>query len=217
MRFNRKLDRALRALLGCGSLILLTVLIIELSGAPLSPEPEPQTASVPGIRTEQTTPRTDPLPPLSDYAAIIERPLFTPDRRTHAGNLPTTQAAKTKKPAGLPDPSDLVLTAVIITEDTRMAILESDRGKAIHKMAQGESVNGWLLADIQPEAVSLKKGNEVKMLELRIQGSPPPSRRPRPPEPPREPSSESGKAEAGQASPKPESVPVSPPSTEDSG
>ena len=123
-------------------------------------------------------PPTRSLPPLGEYAAMVERPLFAPNRAPNPGANVAPVAGPAQKAGASTDPAEMILTAVMIAKGQRVAILESARGKSLHKVAVGENVNGWTLMAIEPESVSLKKGNEVKMLELRIQGSPPPGKRP---------------------------------------
>ena len=201
MRLNRRLEWLIQVLLGAGSFALLGFLIMELTARPEAGEKPVEAVMLPdGSAGPVPPPRT--LPTLGEYAAIVERPLFAPTRAPYSGATAAPIVGPDQK-AGVPaDAAEMILTAVLIAQGQRLAILESGRGKSLHKVAVGESVNGWTLMAIEAEAVSLKKGNEVKLLELRIQGSPAPGKRPgqEPPKPAK--ASEIGPGDVKPPSPK---------------
>ena len=114
-------------------------------------------------------PADKPVTSLEDYAGIIERPLFSPDRKPYEAEV---VEAKPNRPVPVNTPltkrEDYSLSAVIITDDKRMALIETKNGKKIHRLREGEELDGWTLTDVQPARVSLKKGSEVKELELAV-------------------------------------------------
>jgi hypothetical protein len=113
--------------------------------------------------------------PLGDYDQIIERPLFMQDRRPYVaeGLAQTPQKNRRQKPTARIAQDEYILSAVIITSKKRIALLQSQREKKLQKLHQGDELDGWTLTDIQPAWVSLKKGAEIKQLDLTVKGSPP--------------------------------------------
>lgn len=112
----------------------------------------------------------NPVASLDDYAAIIERPLFSEDRRPYE---PEVAEAAPDRPAGpvntpVTKREEYSLSAVIISGDKRIALIETRNGKKIHRLREGEDLDGWTLTEVQPARVSLNKGGEVKDLELRV-------------------------------------------------
>ena len=114
------------------------------------------------------------LSPLSEYSQIIERPLFREDRRPFVPveTVVEENKRKGKSPVSRMKPDELLLLAVIITNETRIALIQSGRNKKIRKVIVGEVIDDWTLDDVQPGLISLKKGDEVKTLELLIKSSP---------------------------------------------
>ncbi|MBI1733225.1 MAG: hypothetical protein HYR49_10745 [Gammaproteobacteria bacterium] len=189
MRLTRNAELILQLILAAGTLALAGVLVVELRARPVEVKAD-SGAKLIAEAPAAPVPDARPFPPVQEYAAITERPLFSPDRKAQiATAAPTAGAAQLS--AGTTDPAEMILTAVVITNERPLAILETARGKGVHKIAVGEAVNGWTLAEIQPEAVVLEKGSEVRTLELRIQGSPAAGKKTAPPlpkqqEPPKE-------------------------------
>ena len=90
--------------------------------------------------------RAAPLPPpapLSQFAEVWQKPLFSPDRK------PTAKAAD----GG--DVGDLALTGVIITSQLRIALLHDKTAKREIQVVQGKPVPGgnWTLAEVNPRSV----------------------------------------------------------------
>jgi hypothetical protein len=110
------------------------------------------------------------------YEEIIHRPLFNDDRKPYVYVEPAVQAkppVKTKeRPAPLSKPQQqLSLTAVVITPETSLAILQAGNTKTLQRVRLGETIDGWTLAEIQEQAIVLKQGEQVQTLELEIKGS----------------------------------------------
>ncbi len=99
-----------------------------------------------------------PLPAISAFSDIAERPLFVEARRPPAPAVET--AAK-----GEPAPQwNLVGTA--ITSGGRAALLFDERTREFLVMRPGTRQAGWALADIQAERVVLEKGQSKHEIEL---------------------------------------------------
>jgi type II secretory pathway component PulC len=107
---------------------------------------------------------------ISDYEEIINRPLFFEDRKPFvyvAPQIPQKKEQKKKRPVAKKK-EEYALNAVIITSDKKIAIIQTGRNKTSQRIPQGETIEGWLLDDIQPHSVVLKKGSETKNLELEV-------------------------------------------------
>ena len=66
--------------------------------------------------------------------------------------------------------NEYFLSAIIITNNKRIALLKSKRNKRLQKLNEGDELNGWTLTDIQPAQVSLLKGTEIKLMDLEVKG-----------------------------------------------
>lgn len=100
--------------------------------------------------------------PLQAYAEIADRPLFQPSRRPAPPPPPSPAAVIAEAPAPAPAPSPppppppvlspLTLLAVAISADRREAVLGLPGGKS-STMAEGDSLEGWVLAKVLPDRV----------------------------------------------------------------
>ena len=157
----------LTTVLGFVCALLLAILVSEL----LFP-PSPSVVSPEASRTPQS-----PLPvkkddfslsPLSQFQAIVERPLFLQSRRPIPGA--TTEASPTaSKETRL---NQYSLSAVVIVPDKRLALLRSTTDKKIHKIEEGQDLQGWKLKEIKDESALFQQVNESQ--ELRLQRKTPP-------------------------------------------
>jgi hypothetical protein len=195
MRLNQQLEWLIQVILGACVVALPAFMMMEINVRPATEATTLASVATPEIPSGPApSPRS--LPPVREYAAMLERPLFSPTRAPGSATPAQTTNGVAQKIGAPADAPEMILSAVLINKGQRLAILESARGKDLHKTSVGEIVNGWTLVAIDPEAVSLRKGSEVKRLELRIQGSPEPGKKPRQEPPKSAKSSETGKGEA---------------------
>ena len=114
--------------------------------------------------------------PISDYAVILDRPLFSKDRKPYVPveqSVPTHFTVKNIKD-NRNNMDSYLLTAIIITDDKRIALIKSNRGK-FFRLGVGEDIGGWTLSRVEPHEVSLTRGSETKTLELQVIKSPNPA------------------------------------------
>lgn len=93
--------------------------------------------------------------PFEHYAETLERPLFSYDRRPHDG--------------AVEDASDielLRLLGIVITSDKTEALFLSISGKEVVHGLIGEEVEGWEIASIQADGVTLSRGGKIKEMKL---------------------------------------------------
>jgi hypothetical protein len=116
-------------------------------------------ATAPGDAAHPSTvhaPPTFSLPPLQNFAAVAERPLFMPDRQ------PPAQA----RAQGTGAWSTLSLAGVIVTPDARQALIAHGQPPAIAHLQEGQSVDGWTLRSIAVDRVVVANGHEQHELRL---------------------------------------------------
>ncbi len=177
---NETLAKAVKITLLCLGVICTGLLLYELNRDYSLDSSELATNT-----DEPDTQETEQLRELlaqSEYTEIIERPLFMADRRPF---VPDTSVAEEEiqqrqRPVRARDNSnqEYLLSAVIITEDKRIALLSSRQNRKLQKVALGDKIDGWTMTDIQSRQVSLTRGTEVKVLELLVKKSPATTRQP---------------------------------------
>lgn len=104
------------------------------------------------------------VPPLENFAAVWERPLFSPDRKPIAAPAGATNNANT---------GDFELTGVIILPGLHMALLrEKNTGRTL-RVRQGQSANGATVVEVKPRSAIVEiKGSRTE-LPLKVGPSPP--------------------------------------------
>jgi hypothetical protein len=113
------------------------------------------------------------FPDITAFDEIIERPLFNETRLpSEAQKQEQTVVNSRKKNNQTRNIQEQIsLSAVVITQDTQIAILQKGREKALQRVSMGETIDGWTLEDVSSHSIRLVKGNETKNLELEIKNS----------------------------------------------
>lgn len=113
----------------------------------------PQALPAVPVGSKPTSARPAPLPPpsfsrppLEFYRAVVERPLFSMERR------PEKDAAD----GGVP--MELSLVGVAISPEGKTALLKSKKGLTT-RAPVGEWVEGWKVEEIKPDQVLLRRGH----------------------------------------------------------
>ena len=97
------------------------------------------------------------LAPLSNFSAVTERPLFSPDRR------PAPEAGET-----LGSWSALTLAGIVVTPEAREVLIAHGTPPKIVHLQEGQSVDGWIVRSIEPDRIVVANGSEQH--ELRFLG-----------------------------------------------
>lgn len=125
----------------------------------------------PAPASSAPAPRGNPLwsVPLSVLTGTQERPIFSatrrpPPRAVAAAPAEQPQAPPPPKPVEGPPP--LMLVGAVVGEGDAIAILINRTDQKIIRLRQGESLNGWSLAAVQPREVTLKQGDRSEVLAL---------------------------------------------------
>jgi hypothetical protein len=141
------------AAVSAGALVLELTWPHELEAPAFVPEPT----------TKVDTPGGDALSvgPLAEYLPVSERPLFTPDRRPFVvvAEVPPTPRAAPR--------AEFELTAVIIASTTQLALLRSNLTPTVQRLTLNQTIDGWTLAAVAPNAVVLSSGTDTMTIPLR--------------------------------------------------
>jgi hypothetical protein len=90
----------------------------------------------------------------SGFEAIVKRPLFSQTRRPSPPPEPAPPpiSASQEPPAA---PLAATLIGIVISPDMRSAVLRMADGKNV-AVAEGDSVDGWKLSEVMPDAARFK-------------------------------------------------------------
>ena len=170
MSLNLDSVRFIRATLLVLCVALVGVTAYELVRPYRLPATAPVEQNDPPATTDEATPTTaegatdGAIPPLSAFSEIIERPLFITNRK------PFVQPASTpKRSAPKPDtPEQVLLSAIVITDEQRLALVYTDRDKKLQQLRQGEEFKGWTLTELRTSGIFLKKGQRTRYVQLAV-------------------------------------------------
>jgi len=115
------------------------------------------------------------LPEVSQFAQMVERPLFMETRRP-SPPLPPGPPAKTEPPA----PVTFKLMGVLETPEGRMALIADAKGK-YKRFKLNDSIEGWEIASIKPDRLILQNAGtneDLALLKKKPKGTKPPAETP---------------------------------------
>jgi general secretion pathway protein N len=139
-----------------------------------TPPAEPESTAAPvdsGPQGERSAADAQP-PPRDEYAEVVERPLFLPDRRPppeEEVEEPEPEAVETAELDGVD------LTAVIITPDEVSAWLRAPGESKLQKRLLGEDFLGWTVKVIEPALIVFERQGETDEIHLRDYAKAPPA------------------------------------------
>ena len=160
------------------TVVLAAALGIEWLGWP--PEPSQRTGNngqAPHSDQETKQPNNPmrllvPLEDKEQYAVIMERPLFLPDRRPPEDE---PEEPETKTPLPDPDLTGLKLTAVLITPLVRTAWVQDPKEKDLVEVRPGDSLGGWAVKQVLSDRLLLERQGQTDTLILRDYKNAPPT------------------------------------------
>ena len=130
-----------------------------------APSPSPAAEALPGVSEPPLAGELlAPPPPKEDYASVIERPLFLPDRRPPPDEPEQEDEAE---PETLTELDGMDLTAVVITPTTVSAWIRRPNEREIQRLRLGDDFEGWVVKTIEPDRVVLERQGETDQLVLR--------------------------------------------------
>lgn len=119
----------------------------------VGPMPAPQDAA------------TFALPRVETFAAIVERPIFSPTRRPP----PEAEVALDEAFSNL----DLLLVGVVISSDERIAIVLPKNHTEVVRLGAGDLFQGWTVDMIEPDRVTFRRDGLEEQIELSYDRPPP--------------------------------------------
>lgn len=113
----------------------------------------PASVAAPAPASPLSAPSLDPapvfaMPPLSSFADVLARPLFSETRRR-----PKVSSSPDGKPA------DFTLVGIVISPTERHALLSHGTPARLEHLAVGQSIDGWTVTAIEPSRVLLAQGD----------------------------------------------------------
>ncbi len=120
-----------------------------------------QATGVGGAQRVLKTAATPSIPTatLEEYDAMVERPLFSPDRRP----APVEVVAEAAQPSLI---DKLVLTGIVTGPDKKLAIFVNGADQKELRIAEGGAFEGWRLADFTESGVSFSREGTTRELPL---------------------------------------------------
>lgn len=174
MKIVPKIAKYIQLFLLCLSVVFVITIWLELNrGYSLHDTSATTSNSNADLDTIQDS-QLPTLAPITEFASIIERPLFMSDRRPYVPGDEEIEAPQPRQAARGPQikPKELLLSAVIITGDKRIALVQTGNDKKLHRLGPGENIDGWTITEIRNKEISLTKDSETKSLELLVKSSP---------------------------------------------
>jgi general secretion pathway protein N len=165
-----------KALLGGLALLLVGVLALQWRGwsaDALVPAPPaaPAAAASDGAAPVSADGLLLEAPPKEDYASVVERPLFLPDRRPPPDE---PEAEPIAEPEQLTELDGLDLTAVVITPTVVSAWVRDPQAPELARLRLGDDFSGWTVKTIEPARLVLERQGETHELHLRDYAKAPP-------------------------------------------
>ncbi len=106
------------------------------------------------------------------FSETLARPLFMPDRQRPA-DAPVAGPVE-KSRAARPNANRYALSAIIIVDDQRIALLTDTATGGLRRVREGESIAGWRVEEIHEDSAVLSNGDAREELALRTFGAPAP-------------------------------------------
>lgn len=157
-------ERLLVSVLGLSCMFLLGVALV-----PWLFDPADYLAAGPGdqatveLAEAPMTPRFDP-PPIEQFAAIVERPIFTATRRS-ARRQPVAPSAPASSRGLILGRYQVV--GVVVTPGNRLVLLRRLGGAETIRLKEGEEIDGWTLVNVTRNDVVLESGGRREKIEVR--------------------------------------------------
>jgi type II secretory pathway component PulC len=94
---------------------------------------------------------------IDNYQAVLERPLFSPNRRPPPEDSMITLVSQD---------FDFGLKGVIIDDDVRTALFRRQADGQIVRLTEGDEIEGWTLLEVELDFVVMERDGHEEVLEL---------------------------------------------------
>jgi general secretion pathway protein N len=142
------------------SAALAGVVALELAAGPFFVPDAPQDRRSADNLADSPTDLPAENQPQSAFSEIVARPLFSPSRR------PPSAQPESKVVANDTKSETFDLIGVIISADSRMALLRTQDTSEVVRAIEGQSVGGWEVRTINPTQVVLERGSDSEVLKI---------------------------------------------------
>jgi hypothetical protein len=106
------------------------------------------------------------LPPLEEFGAIVDRPLFSPDRRPPADQVESEAPVASSEPSGSAE-RQIVLAGTATDQSERAVAILHDLSQGIQfRVWVGDEIEGWTVKAIEPRAVVLSTATQEVTVTL---------------------------------------------------
>ena len=105
------------------------------------------------------------LAPVEDFSAILERPLFSPNRRPPAEGVAAVAPSAPEL--------EVTLVGVIISSEEQIAIVKLKDATSFARLSVGDTFQGWVLNSIEPSRITFRRGDVEEHIELTYDVPPP--------------------------------------------
>lgn len=166
-------QRLLHIILGMLCLIFIVSIRLELGYNDSIEVTQASAGLQSASKLDETENRQNPvIKPLSDYDEIIERPLFMENRRSYSHKTASEDTSRATLIQTNPETNheSLLLSAVVITNSDKIALVRSAEDNELHKLKEGDTLEGWKLVDVQADRILIRKGRETPYLYLGVDG-----------------------------------------------
>lgn len=102
--------------------------------------------------------------PVRAYKTTLTRPLFSPTRRPQSEQKESPIPVKKKAKARNDD--KVKLTAIIITPETKEAMLTEQRSRTVVRVKEGETFGEWTLTSIEEDKIVMSNGESSQEFHL---------------------------------------------------
>ena len=153
------------ALLAAASLLLTGFIVWRLWAGLVAPNPPTPPPPAAASLTTNAVPGAGAFsaPPLSVFAAVVERPLFVPDRRP-----------RDPEPQAQADAGALRLVGVVASKDRMAAVLRDGDGRT-YTLAAGEAGPGWRVTLVESDRAMVEDAGGVREHRLSPRAVEPPA------------------------------------------
>ncbi len=134
-----------------------------------SPAPSAGLGEAPPLAALPAQPKYS-VAPVSDFSAILERPLFSPTRQPPAEGVAAVAPSEPEL--------QVTLVGVIISSDEQIAIVRLKDATSFARLSVGDSFQGWVLNSIEPSRITFRRGDVEEHIELTYD-VPPPVKKPK--------------------------------------
>ena len=148
-------QRGLAIALSVACIGLAAIIDFEWDTPLIAPSPAPTDAGASARKIADDTTRFT-LPPIKTYSAVVDRPLFSEDRRP-----PPRSASASARPW-----SSLSLVGIVIAPGSREALIRHGTPAVIAHLRAGQEVDGWEVRSILSDRVVLTARGERHELRL---------------------------------------------------